>query len=137
MPSAVENTCALDIRLSPKLGTRSLARAFFLTRARREKGPHFQGLPLADLPLSLRQRDAERESKVEALENGGRVRRDHGTRVLPRGGDRVPNLDLAYRVRRKYFDTGLALPMYILPYLGKNRVKFSITFDFFKLCPTD
>ena len=56
--------------------------------------------------------------------------RDHASEEnASRGGDRVPNLDLAYRAVRKYFDTGLALPMYIrlylefdvvLPLLGTN-----------------
>ena len=41
VPSAVENTCALDIRLSPKLGTRSLARAFFPHSCEARKRPPF------------------------------------------------------------------------------------------------
>ena len=47
---------------------------------------------------------------MEALENGGHVRRDHGTRVLPRGGDRVPNLDLAYTLLQRESQVRFEMP---------------------------
>ena len=123
VPSAFENTCALIIRQSPKLGTRSAPREPFPHSRDRRRSPPF--------PRAYLFRRTSRASPTPcwrtSTTRGGPPQKispqkwgtGRGARVLLRGGDRVPNFDLAYRARRKYFDTGLALPMYIQGYLGQ------------------